>query len=239
MTTGADTGERAKEVAGTAQDESKQLAQSAAESGKDVAATAKDQASTVVGEATTHAKNLAGTAKDQVSSQVGTQKSRLVDTLRTTGDELKSGSGERSQLTDQLTSRVATQAHAVADYLDDHGPSEMLDHLSAYARRRPGAFIAGAAVLGVVAGRLVRGVVSASSNDDSSTGSAGAHRQTSDDAAIGTAQAYEPVDVMSTTPAGGTLADPLPSTPIGGDYSVVDPGASGRGGTGYSTGGTL
>jgi hypothetical protein len=235
MTTGADTGERAKEVAGTAQDESKQLAQSAAESGKDVAATAKDQASTVVGEATTHAKNLAGTAKDQVSSQVGTQKSRLVETLRTTGDELKSGSGERSQLTDQLTSRVATQAHAVADYLDDHGPSEMLDHLSAYARRRPGAFIAGAAVLGVVAGRLVRGVVSAS-KDDSSGGSAGAHRLTSDDAAIGTAQAYEPVDVVSTTPAGGTLADP---TPIGGDYSVVDPGASGRGGTGYSTGGTL
>ena len=231
MTTEAGTGERAKEVAGTAQDESKQLAQSAAESGKDVAATAKDQASTVVDEATTHAKNLAGQAKDQVSGQVDTQKSRLVDTLRTTGDELRSGDGDRSQLTEQLTGRVAAQAHSLADYLDGNGPKEMLDHLGAYARRRPAAFIVAAAALGLVAGRVVRGVVSASTGDDSSD-SGGAHRLSSGDAAVGTAQVYDPVDVYPVAPAGGTLADPVPGTPVGGEYDVVDPGASGRGGTG-------
>jgi hypothetical protein len=55
----------------------------------------------------------------------------------------------------------------VAGFLSDHEPGDLLDQVRQFARRRPGAFLLGAALVGIIAGRLTRGAASAS---DSSTG---------------------------------------------------------------------
>jgi hypothetical protein len=147
-------------TADTARDEGKQLAHSAADSTKQVASTVKEEASNVAGEVSTQVRSLAGQASDEVRGQVDRQRSRAVQALRTTQDEFSSlaGKGEHSQLTNELTRRAADQAAKVADYLERTQPSEMLERARSFARRRPGAFLFGAALAGAVVGRLVKSV---------------------------------------------------------------------------------
>jgi hypothetical protein len=76
--------------------------------------------------------------------------------------------------------------------------------LRTFARRRPGAFLAGCAVLGVVAGRLTRGVVAAHS-DDSGDGSTRASTGTS--AGVSSAPTGG-----HAWPTGTAPVDPYPST---------------------------
>jgi hypothetical protein len=66
---------------------------------------------------------------------------------------------------------VATRAHGLADHLDRHEPTELLEQVRAYARRRPVVFLTGAAVLGVLAGRLTRNLASDDSGPPALTGS--------------------------------------------------------------------
>lgn len=162
------TTERTREAAGAAQHEGTELAHSAAGAGKDVAQTATDQASAVASQAKDEAKDLARNARDEVNTQVEAQRHRLVDLLRTTGDELRTGHDEHSALTAELTRRTAEQARLFADYLDDHGPQEILADVRSFARRRPGAFLLLAGVAGVVAGRVFRGVAEGDSPSSSS-----------------------------------------------------------------------
>jgi hypothetical protein len=164
MTTSTETSQRARETAGATQQQGTELAQSAKGAGQDVARTAADRASTVAGEAKDEARGLARTAKDEVSGQLDTQRGRLAGVLRTTGDELGSAHDGHSQLTTELTRRASDQARLVADYLDDHGPQDILEDVRSFARRRPGTFLVLAAAAGVVAGRVLRGVAQANSN---------------------------------------------------------------------------
>jgi len=49
----------------------------------------------------------------------------------------------------------------VADWLSEREPADLLEEARSLARRRPGAFLVGAALAGVIIGRLTRGVVDA------------------------------------------------------------------------------
>ena len=60
--------------------------------------------------------------------------------------------GGQSGIATEVARQASQRAHGLADHLDRHEPSELLDQVRAYARRRPVAFLAGAAVLGVLAG---------------------------------------------------------------------------------------
>ena len=75
--------------------------------------------------------------------------------------------GGQSGVATEVARQAAQRAHGLADHLDRHEPAELLDQVRAYARRRPVAFLAGAAVLGVLAGRMTRGL--ASSDNGSGT----------------------------------------------------------------------
>jgi len=66
---------------------------------------------------------------------------------------------------------VARRAEDAATWLDDRDPGSLLEEARGFARRRPGTFLAVAAGLGVVAGRLSRSLVDeARDTDDSGSG---------------------------------------------------------------------
>jgi hypothetical protein len=69
----------------------------------------------------------------------------------------------------ELARQGATKAHDVASWLEGREPGDVVEELKRFARQRPGTFLALAAVAGLVAGRLTRGVKDAASGDDSSS----------------------------------------------------------------------
>lgn len=175
MTSTPSTTERARETAGTAQQEGTALAQSAKDSGTQVAQTASAEAANVAAEAKAQAGDLLRTTRDEVNTQVEAQRRRLANALRTTGDELSSGT-DHSALTAELSQRASTYARKFADYVDEKGPDAILEDVRTFARRRPGTFLLLAGAAGVVAGRVFRSV-SAASSDSGSTRSSFADEQ--------------------------------------------------------------
>lgn len=149
-------------VAAVAKEQAGQVGQTAADAGGKVAQTTREQAQNVVGEAKQQARDLVGEARTQVSDQAGSQKGRAVQGLHALGDELDqmAQQGGQSGIATEVTRQVSGRAHDLAEYLDRHEPADLLDEIRSYARRRPVVFLAGAAVAGVLAGRLTRNLAS-------------------------------------------------------------------------------
>jgi vacuolar-type H+-ATPase subunit H len=151
--------EQAQQAAGTAKDE-----------GKRVAGVAKDEAQSVVREAGNQARGLVDDATAQVDAQSKEQKDRIAAQLRTFGDDLHSMTAQgdgASGLAGQVVQQVADQARSVASHLEDREPRELLEDVRRFARRRPGTFLLGALVAGVVVGRVTRGAKDAQSSPGS------------------------------------------------------------------------
>jgi hypothetical protein len=79
-------------------------------------------------------------------------------------------------LAPEIARQAAERTRGVASWLDEREPGALVEEVRRFARRKPGAFLAGAAIAGVLAGRLTRGAVAAASDDSSgdSSGSNGA-----------------------------------------------------------------
>ena len=131
---------------GSTTDQAKHAASVASDEAKQVAADVRDQA-----------RGLLDETKNQVQDQSRTQRDRLVDTLRTFGDDLDGMAQDRDGLASGAAREVAQRVRTISERLDGREPSELLDDLRSFARRRPGMFLAGALVSGVVVGRLLRG----------------------------------------------------------------------------------
>jgi hypothetical protein len=101
----------------------------------------------------------------QVRDQAGSQKTRAVQGLHAVSDELEqmAQSSGQSGLATEVARQVSGRSRELAGYLDRHEPADLLDEIRSYARRRPVVFLAGAAVAGVVAGRLTRGLAASDS----------------------------------------------------------------------------
>jgi hypothetical protein len=169
----SDVAQSAKEsgvqVAQTAKESGAQVAQTAKESGTQVAQTAVEQAKSVASEAQRQTRNLVGEAQGQVRDQARTQQQRARDGLRLLGDELRgmANNSDQSGPATELAHQAAERAHAVADWLEKREPGDLIDEVRRFARRRPGAFLLGALVAGVVTGRMTRGIVAAHSEESS------------------------------------------------------------------------
>jgi hypothetical protein len=162
--------DQASQVAQTAKDSGAQVAQTAKESGSQVAQTAVEQVKTVAAEAQQQTRNLLGEAQGQVREQAKTQQQKARDGLRSLGDELRSmasNSGQSGPATD-LAHQASQRAHAAADWLEQREPGDLLVEVRRFAQRRPAAFLAGALLAGVLAGRMTRGVIAASHDESSS-----------------------------------------------------------------------
>ena len=147
------TADTAKEQAGRVGDQAKQ-------SGAHVAGVAKEQAAGVAQEAKGQAKGLLHQGRAEVRSQVTQQKHRATGGIRSVGEQLSglaSGSPQPGVATD-LAHQASQQVAKVAEWLESREPADLLDDVQRFARRRPGLFLGIAAGVGLVAGRLTRGV---------------------------------------------------------------------------------
>ncbi|GGO12182.1 hypothetical protein [Micromonospora parathelypteridis] len=181
-----------------ARQEASRVGQQATQAGGQVAHTAAEQGGQVAAEARRQAQQLTGQASGQLRDQAQTQQRRAAEGLRDLGRDLGS-MAERdgdSGLAGQAVRRVADAAQQAAGWLDEREPGEVLDEVRAYARSHPGTFLAGAAVAGLLVGRLTRGLTApASGNGQSgSTSDApppaqGAPAQAAQQPYVGTARA--------------------------------------------------
>jgi hypothetical protein len=139
------------------------VGQSARAAAADVTGTAADQARNVVQETRQQASDLFGEARSQAREQASAQQRKAAQNLHTLADQLnemaaKSGdSGTAAQLAEEASHRV----HGVASWLERREPTDLLDEARDFARRRPGTFLLGAALAGVLAGRMTRGATAA------------------------------------------------------------------------------
>jgi hypothetical protein len=62
--------------------------------------------------------------------------------------------------------QVSERANGAASWLESREPGDLMKELQSFARRRPGVFLAGAAFIGVLVGRLTRNVMTAAKNDE-------------------------------------------------------------------------
>lgn len=142
-----------------AADEAKNLAAGAQESTKQVADTAKAEASQLASEAKGQAQDLFHQVRSEATGQVSTQQARIAEGLRViSGDLDKMSVAADGNTATGLVSQAAGTVGQLAGWLENREPADLLDEARRYARRNPGTFLLGAALLGLVGGRLTRGL---------------------------------------------------------------------------------
>ena len=169
--TGSGTTQKAKDTAATAKDEAANVGQGAAQAGQQVAGVAKEQAANVASEAKGQALNLLHQSRSELSEQAISQQQRVAAGLRSLGDELTSmaHSSDAPGVASDLANQAAERTHQVAGWLENRDPGQLVQELQSFARRRPGAFLLAAAGLGLVGGRMTRGLVAAKQDDSQAT----------------------------------------------------------------------
>ncbi|MCK6211201.1 hypothetical protein KZX45_11665 [Georgenia sp. EYE_87] len=238
--------QEASHLAHTAGQDAQQVKETAKETAKETVAEAKGQARYAVAEAKYQARDLFDQTRREMTDQSSQQQHRLAGGLRSFSGELDSLASGTPQ--EGLAADLARQASSYADrvgrWLDEREPADVLDEVSRYARRHPGTFIAIAAGLGLLAGRVARSLKDESAED---TGTArGAYAPPS----------YPPVSTYPPAPAPdyGTEYQAGYGTPTTGTTGVAggaygaQPGTSATGAQGgvygtepgtYSTGETF
>lgn len=152
---------------GSAKEKATQVAQAAKDSSGEVAQSVATQTQAVATEAGHQARDLVQETRSQVRDQAGAQHEKAVAGLRALVDELHAmaqNSGQSGPAT-QAAQHLADRAQHAANWIEEREPGDLLEELRRLGRRRPGAFLGGAALAGVLAGRLTRGLTAASSED--------------------------------------------------------------------------
>jgi hypothetical protein len=216
-----------------AKDEARNVGQTAQQAGSQVASTAADQAKEVVHETQRQAKDLLDQGRSQLKDQTIAQQQKAAQGLSSLAQEMRgladgTSSGAPGPARD-LLQQAAGFVESFSDRLQNREPADLLNEVRSYARRKPGTFLLGAAVLGVVAGRLTSGIKAAHTD----SGPSGQHRS----AAGYTANYVDPApayggyetgyqtgyaDTVTTGTTGITGGAPLPPPP----YGTVPPAGS-------------
>jgi hypothetical protein len=141
---------------------------------KDVTSTTKVQGERVVSDVRQQVRRLTDETRSQMTEQATSQRDRAVDGLRSLSDELGTMAerSDQSGVASDLARQGSDAARRASEYLAKREPGQLLEEVRGLARRRPGAFLLGAAALGVVAGRLSRGMIDSRRGD----GDAGTRR---------------------------------------------------------------
>jgi hypothetical protein len=144
----------------TAKDEARGVAQEGVEGGKHVAAVGADQAKQVAGEAGHQAKALLGQAQSELVDHASSQQTRVADQLHSLSSQLGSMASKSDEegLAKDLAQQASQQIGSVAHWLSQREPGDLISELKDFGRRKPGTFLAVAAGLGLLAGRMTRGV---------------------------------------------------------------------------------
>ncbi|GHE97244.1 hypothetical protein GCM10017786_32410 [Amycolatopsis deserti] len=171
----------------------------ATESAGQVAGTAADQAREVASEAQRQARNLTEQGTDQLREQARKSQQMAAGNLLSIADQLgRMSDSSESGVAQDVVREVAQRAKKVASWLDSREPGDLVGEVRDFARRKPGLFLAGATVAGLLAGRLTRGVAASMSQQGGSA-----------------PQPRSPAD----TPATGYPAEGTYAGPASGEYS--------------------
>jgi len=171
------TAEESRGVASQATDEARGVASTAAEQGgalvqtakqdvRSLVETAKERAGGLTGEISAQGRSLVQETRSQLEAQAQSGVQRFATGFRQLGEQAQALAEGRPDEAPQLTEYVtraadglygaADRMFSVADDVETRGISGLLDDLQQFARRRPGAFLLGATVLGFGVGRLVK-----------------------------------------------------------------------------------
>jgi hypothetical protein len=137
-----------------------------------VASTVKEETRGVAQDAKQQARDLYHQVRREVSDQGSNQQQRAVTGLNTLAGQFEqmAGGAQDGGMATDLAQQAATRMRSLASWLESREPGDVLEELRSFARRRPGAFIAAAAGLGVLAGRLTRGLVDDESGSSTTSG---------------------------------------------------------------------
>lgn len=207
----------AQQAKDKAKDSARHVAQDAKQAGGQLADTAKTEARGVKDDAVREGRKLWNETTSTLDTQANDQLNRAAGTVRSFTDDLgRMSRGEQveSGLASDLAQQVTERTGAVADWLENHEPADVLTEVKSFARRRPVAFLAIAAGIGLAAGRLTRSVAQSHSDDNDQDAWAS---RTGDGA--GTAGFYGPGD----GPYQATPVPPQSAYPAGGAVPPVPP----------------
>lgn len=166
--TAADQG---RQVASTAQRQSQEVAGTAKQQAREVTSTVKEQATQFTQELSDQGRSLYEETREQIEQQAETQTQQLAQTLRRFGTEtqaLAEGRPEAAGTAGEYAEQLADKLHEMATGLENRGVSGLIEEVQDFARRRPGAFLFGTAIVGFAGGRLLRSAKSDDSDDDES-----------------------------------------------------------------------
>jgi hypothetical protein len=124
-----------------------------------VAGEASTQAKAVAGEAKQQLDRLISEGRDEVRQQAGQRTEQAAGQLRTLSEQftaLVQGRPEAAGPLVGYASDLEGHLRRLASRMEQGGPEGVIDDVAGFARRRPGVFLAGAAGIGFVVGRLVR-----------------------------------------------------------------------------------
>jgi hypothetical protein len=203
---------------------------STSEQVKSTASVAQDEAKQVASDVREQARGLLNETRTQVEDQSRTQRDRLVDTMRTFSNDLDGMAEQRSGLASDAAREVANRVRSFGQQLDGREPTELLDDLRSFARRRPGVFLAGSVIAGVVVGRFLRGTRDASQTDSQtrSTGYPSGNQYAgptgvavTPENPLGTSYdttttAHAPIDPLTSPPASPAVTSGESERPVGG-----------------------
>jgi X-X-X-Leu-X-X-Gly heptad repeat protein len=132
------------------------------------AQTVGEQTRRVVEETGKQAKDLWQEGRQQLAEQAKQGQRKAASGLHTLADQLDQlhDGSDDSDLGPKIIKQAAEQTRQAASWLERRQPGDLLDEVRAFARRKPGVFLAGAALAGVLLGRLTRGVVATTQDDD-------------------------------------------------------------------------
>lgn len=158
-----------------AREQASDIKDHAMDAGGHLAETSKERASDVVGEAKSQAKDLLGQTRDELRDQAEQQQRRVAEGLRSISDEFSqmAQNSENGGMASELVQNAAQRTGSIAGWLDDRDPGSLLSEVRRFASRKPGTFIAVAAVAGLLAGRLTRSIASSASDQSGDSASSG------------------------------------------------------------------
>lgn len=155
-------------VAQTASQQGQEVAATASGQSKEVAGVVREQATQLTQELSTQGRELYLETRRQVQDQAQTQTEGLAQALHRWGWEtqaLVDGRPEEAGAVGECARQAADKLHELASEIEIRGVSGLVEELQDFGRRRPGAFMLGAAMIGFGGARLVRSGKGANDED--------------------------------------------------------------------------
>lgn len=196
-----------EQITGTAKDSASAVGDTAARRGQEL----KDQARG-------HARELARSAQRQLRSHAQQETERAGTAMNVAADRLRALADGRIDEAGVFGTYVEQAADVVgrwADTVNDRGFDGLFDDLRSLGRRRPGAFLGGALLTGVLVGRFGRNIAQELQDDDqAAVPSDRTHTREAAEVAGGW-PADEPLGGGTEPPSVATGASPAPAAAAG------------------------